>query len=538
MKKYVKRILALAMALCMLLGLMAGCSGKEAEVQEPTTGASAQSDTPVQGDVPAGPKELTIGMSTAWETLTPFRNMSAYGIAYARMLYDTLGYRLADGTIIPQVAKEWSVEDDGVTWNIEIYDYVTDSAGNKITAADIVWMINAQREAALKPCFNRVADVKQTGDYTLQVVLNQDMAGAIEAVLQHTFVVSQAAFEASEDEFVTNVVSTAPYKVVKFVSGSSLTLEKRADYWQKEELIHPTLATNLDKATFLYIPEASQQQIALETEEVDVFCSMDGSVLSAFQSNDQYVVAPSNYTVGNQLFFSGHESRPVANDVNLRLAIAYAIDEKGIIAGVYDGLAGTTYDIAPDTLLGYQASWKQEPYFEYDPELAKQYLAKSNYKGEELIIMANNSTRNSRMLTMIQAYLLEVGIKLKLNLVDRALYSASMNDGSTYDLVQVSAGGTEFPTFWANRLDSTSFPNGDATGRKDEKLTEMIKKTSTNAGFTPENINAIRDYVNENMYGYNICQPMIVDVYSASIGIAEASPFYAGGIDFIASTYN
>ena len=128
------------------------------------------------------------------------------------------------------------------------------------------------------------------------------------------------------------------------------------------------MANNLDRVVFRYIPEASQQQIALETDEVDIFASIDGSLVPAFEGNDKFVVAPANYNVGSQIFFSGYEGSPVANDVNLRKAIAYAIDEQGIIDGVYSGLAGRAYDCAPDSLLGYQEDWKQEDYYSYDPE--------------------------------------------------------------------------------------------------------------------------------------------------------------------------
>lgn len=535
MKKRVKQIFSLLLVGSILMCILSGCGG--ASGSQAMSSASVTSVTQDDTNSVAPTTELVIGTSTAWETLTPVRNMGSYSILYSRLLYDTLGFRLGDGSITPVVAKEWSAQEDGLTWEIEIFDYVEDSAGNHITADDIVWMIELLSEKALKPIFNRVDTVQKTGDYTLTVKFTSDIAGTIEEILAHTFVVSRAAFEASKDEFATEVVSTSPYKVAEFVSGSSLTLEKRDDYWRKPEQIHPTMANNLEKVTFRYISEASQQQIALETGEVDVFASIDGSLLPSFEGNNQYVIAPDEYMVGNQLFFSGHESRPVANDVNLRMAIAYAIDEQGIIDGVYDGLAGLTYDIAPDTVMGYQETWKQENYFRYDPEKAKEYLEKSNYSGEELIVLASNSTRNSRMLTMIQAYLLEVGINLKLNLVDRALYSASLTDGSAYDMVQVSSGGSDYPSFWTNRFDGTSYPKGDATGRNDETLTKMIKETSTTAGFQPENIQAIHDYINENMYGYNICQPMIADVYSADIGLAEPSPFYAGGIDYVASIY-
>ena len=221
MFRHLKRTIALLLAVCLLAGLVAGCGNG-------ASGSSAAGGE-AGGESLAADGELVIGMASAWETLTPFRNMTAYGILYARMLYDSLGYRMEDGSVIPVVAKSWTVREDGVTWDIEIYDYVTDSAGNAITAADIVWVLEEQKARGLKPIFNRIDTVEQTGDYTLAVKFTADIAGTIESILQHTYVVSKAAFEASGDEFATDVVSTSPYKVVDFVSGSSVALEKREE---------------------------------------------------------------------------------------------------------------------------------------------------------------------------------------------------------------------------------------------------------------------------------------------------------------------
>lgn len=63
--------------------------------------------------------------------------------------------------------------------------------------------------------------------------MKKDMVGAFEAILTNTFVVSQKAYEESKDQFATEIISTSPYKVTEFVSGSVLSFEKRDDYWQK-----------------------------------------------------------------------------------------------------------------------------------------------------------------------------------------------------------------------------------------------------------------------------------------------------------------
>ena len=316
-------------------------------------------------------ESVNIGIATTWETLTPFRTGNAANITYARMVYDYLAYQTADGEILPVAAKSWTVEEDGVTWNIELYDYIEDSAGNKITAADVVWMLTEQKNQALRPEFNKLSSVEQTGDYTFKLVLTENAIGALEGVLTDTPIVSQKAYEESPDGFTNSVVSTSPYQVTDFVSYSSITFEKRDNYWQKAELIDPRMANNIQKEVFKYISESSQMQIALETGEVEAFATFDSSLVPMMQGDDRYIIAYKPMALGAILFFSGDASRPVANDTNLRRAIAYAIDEQGILAGVYSGLGQPMHGPDNDTMYGYQKEWADEPYYPHDVEKAK-----------------------------------------------------------------------------------------------------------------------------------------------------------------------
>ena len=262
---------------------------------------------------------------------------------------------------------------------------------------------------ALKPFFNKIESVEQTGDYTLKIVMKNNVVGAFELVLISTYAVSQKAYEDSADGFATSVISTSPYKVTEFVAGSHLTFEKRDDYW-KTDANSPYLQNNVKTVTYQVINEASQQQIALETGTVDAFESLTPSLVRDFESNNNFSIAGAPSSNGSQMFFSGHESRPVANDVNLRLAICYAIDVEGLIASCYDGYAEPMHDPAVNTLVGYLSKWDSEEYYGYNVELAKQYLEKSDYKGQTLELMQSSGTQGERVAQMIQGYLMAIGI--------------------------------------------------------------------------------------------------------------------------------
>lgn len=538
------RITALILACFMTLTLLSACgtSNNTPGSTTSTPGNSETSDTPGTETVTGGLHNLEdgvldVGTGINWDTLTPFRSNIGNNAPYAPLLYETLAKLTYEKDYVPIVAKSWSAEDDGVTFNIEIYDYVTDSAGNKITASDIVWMIEASMEAGLKPAFAKVDSVEQTGDYTLKVKMKQDMVGAFEQILTNTFVVSKAAYEASKDQFATEVVSTSQYRLTEFISGSVISFEKRDDYWQKDNLIPTVNAANVDKISFHIITEASQAGIALETGEIDAYMILDPNTATQFEGNDKFTMKATSYINGYQMFFSGHPSRLVAEDKYLRQAIAYAVDAEGLITGVFAGYGKTMHDPIADTSFGYLDKWKSEEYYPYDVEKAKELLAKSNYNGEELELLATSSTTMQRVSQMIQAYCLQIGVKVKLNLVDQALYTATRLDGSQYDMVLNHVGGDSLPDHWSIRYDGNAYKTGDATSRRDEVLNEMLYKTWTRKGFTEENIDAVHQYLKENMYAYGMVQPQNIDIWRSDIGLIETIQTGKGSVDFASSVY-
>lgn len=548
MKRKIVNTICMVMTGCLLFGSLAGCgssgNGNKDNSEETAAGEEiTEEGTGLANQIAsveptgAAPDSINVGVQDAWETLTPFRTTQSQYSTTVRLMYDRLAYQTADNEFIPQVAKSWEVEEDGITWNVEIYDYVEDSAGNHITADDIVWAIEENMNQALKPCFNKVSSAEKTGDYTFKVVMKEDVVNAFESVLTSTYVVSKKAYEESADGFAASAISTSPYQVTEFVSGSHTTFEKRDNYWQKEELISPALKNNINKVTYTIIKEASQQQVALETGTVDAFESMNATIVPAFEGNDNYSIVQLPSSNGTQLFFSGHESRIIAADENLCKAIAHAIDENGIIAGVYSGYAKPMHDVAVETVVGYLEQWNEEEYFPYDVEKAKEYLEKSNYSGEELELFCMSDSTTQRVAQMIQNYLLAVGINLKLNIVDSALFSASRFDGSQYDMIIVNVGAGSLPGVWGNRFDANAYEMGDGTARKDLELTEMIYSTWTNENFTEENIDKIHQYVKEHAYAYGICLPTVSTVYNNKLAVANYMPTMSGGVDFVASEY-
>lgn len=520
------KILSLILAFAMTCGTLAAC-------------AKTENKTPSEAEINTsyGDGVLDVGMCYQLTTTTCIRINSGREQQVMHIMYEQLGIFDSEGVLQPWIAKSWKTEDNGFNYDVEIYDYITDSEGNKITADDIVWNLLESRKRNLRPCFTKVKDVEKTGDYTFRVTLTDNIIGTFETIMSNVFVVSKAAFENSSNEFADNIVSTSAYKLTEYVPGSTISFEKRPDYWQKEELLPENVRPKVEKIRFHTIMEASQMGIALDTGKIDIALSMPVATATQFLEKPGFVSEEFPNNQGTTLFFSGAESRPVANDVKLRQAICYAIDTAGLLKGTYMDYGTILYDVCPSGLVGYNPEWEKEDYFGYNPEKAKQLVAESDYNGEELEFLYKANNIDNRLATMIQTYCGEAGIKVKLKGLDASAVAAIRLDGNEYDMFINRNGGVYCADHWQIRYDPKGYANGDATSRKDFVLGDMLYKTWTNDGYTQENIDAVHEYLRDNAIAYGMLAPSLFNVWNQNLEVTDKVLYENGGISVQSSTY-
>lgn len=539
MKRNTRKNLLRIACVCAALLILTGCGvvPNTSTTPEPaesspsftTNGITAAPDTEfIQKD------RVVVGTPYLLSSLTPFRNTAGQRLTLLRYTYERLIYMRGDGSYAPLVAKNWEVADDGVTWIVEIFDNVYDAAGNHITTDDIIWFIEESMARKTKPCFSNVDSVTKLTDYSFEVKMQKDIAGLAEVMFESVFVISRKAFEESNDEFATKPVTTSPYVITEFVDSSYLIFTKRDDYWQDKEKIDPSLAANVNEIKLMVISEASQQQVALETGEVDAFPAVNATVVSHFEGNDNFILANALASTGSSLFFSGDPSRQIANDLNLRKAICYAINIDAIIDGTQGGNAVPMYDMIPRNSDGFQQEWLDEDYYNYDLEKAKACLAESSYNGEELILFSGS--HDEKVCTIIQACCQQVGINVKINLLSSAQVGTVSLDGRQWDMT-INTSGYGGANMWNAFLDANAYDYGDSMARKDSELNDLIHFAWENANYTPENINRVHRYLTDNAYIYGLYQPYTTSCICADLGVAETYFDSFSWLDLAACSY-
>ncbi|MBR3404634.1 MAG: ABC transporter substrate-binding protein [Firmicutes bacterium] len=276
----------------------------------------------------------------------------------------------------------------------------------------------------------------------------------------------------------------------------------------------------VQKVRFHVIAEASQVAAAFQTGLVDY---QDGATIQVVQQLEQ---DPDNFTIleyeghqGFQIFFSGYETKPVAEDVKLRQAICYAIDNQALIDGYAQGHGTPLYDVCPSFYKGWQESWQNEEYYPHDVDKAKELVAQSNYNGETLVILVSKAI--SRIGEIIVNNLSEAGINAEIYSPEPAQLMAIRLDGSNYDMFINTIGGTYLPDHWSIRYDPNAYATGDGTSRHDYVLGELLYKTWTVEGYTTENINEVHNYIKDNAIAYGLFNMSNFCIYSNKLTLVE-----------------
>lgn len=448
------RILAMLLALCLAFALLGGCGGDNPSSESSETKAPVQEENkPIEVETMEGAETglldhylrdtLTMSASSDGGTFDPYSHSS---FTAANLIFQTLIRQDTDGNIRYELAK--SVEKvDNLHYTITLWDNIHDSEGNHLTASDVVFSIDKLIETGNESQVSKLDHLEIVNDYTLTWVCKEPFAqGDLEKQLSDPKIVTQAAYESHD--FVSDPIGTGPYVLTQYIPGSTVVIEADENFWMKElpEDIKAGLwvysVQNVRQITFSIIADAATRAIALETGEIDIADSLDGSDATAFAARDELTTINKPVDPPAAFIFNCSDQSPFA-DVNLRKAVCYGIDNNAVLDGVtcpayvVYGISPRMYD-APD-------EWTSgRTYYDYDPEQAKALVDASDYSGETITLMYSSSVANDGLALQMQSQLMALGFKVELYCVENSVVRTAMYDDTAWDIRIDTMGGGNY----------------------------------------------------------------------------------------------
>jgi peptide/nickel transport system substrate-binding protein len=322
--------------------------------------------------------------------------------AFNGNVYEGL-YKLGDdGTVSPLLAASDSVSDDGLVYTFTLRDGVKFHSGKALTSADVKASIEAvtapDSQSARKSSFSVISDIATPDDKTVVVTLSQRSISFIYN-LSYIWVVNSEA-----KDLTTSEDGTGPYKLGDWKRGSSLSLERNADYWGEK-------AKNAE-VVFNYFTDATALSNALVTKQVDIVTSVQSpDALSQFTDNADFTVSDGNSTTKELLVFNDRVA-PFDN-VDVRKALYSAIDTKKLLQSIWGGYGSLIGSMVPPTDPWYEDLTQVNP---YDVDLAKQQLAAAGYAdGFSFTLDAPTYDPHPAVAEFVKSELAKIGVTVNIN---------------------------------------------------------------------------------------------------------------------------
>lgn len=521
-----RKILALMMVFAILLGTLAACgnsgaqtettkslsekanvgSSKDGEIDANRVEAGEQSSGVVKDVVYLGVQSDPTNWAP-WAPPSNGRTVALNGVG----IYQGFGYFI-DGEWVPQLAKDYVVSDDGLTITVNMFDYITDHNGNKVDAHDAEFSFAKGTEMGYITGVKFVDSLTAVSDNVVEVKLNRIMGLGDADTLMGYNIVSQKSYEESDEGMSTWAVGTGPYMLTEYTSGYSFTYSMNEDYWQTDDqYIGIREGQNVKQAVYYIIAESAQRSIALENGTIDMCAEVSTDDLPKFMDGGSQDDNFWTYGVYDNLclyLYPNMSENKATTDINLRNAIFYAVNSQAVVDSVYDGLAVTCWDFGSRWVKGFDENWiDEDSYYQYNVDKAKEYLATSNYNGEELVILTEGTQDTSNTATLIQSMLLGIGINARIEAVESSILGTYRENPDNWDLLVMKYACSQYTAkgYFMTMSDDRYAWNGTLNFIYDDQLQTLVDTVMTVAGNTQDNIQTLHEYVIDNAYGYNIC---------------------------------
>lgn len=271
-------------------------------------------------------------------------------------------------------------------------------------------------------------------------------------------------------KWIRDPVGSGPYKLVEWIDGDHLTLERNEDYWDKENMPY------YKQIVYSFISDMPARASALQSGTVDVAYNLASSQIEELQNASiGLTVNPYNQNVVMPLSFN-MKNNPALADENVRKAIMYCIDKEAL-ADAY----GNGYEISGKSPLVAENSpyYAEVETFSQDLEIAQEAIntaiAENGWTAEDLTFTTwSVSGSDTSQLELLQYYLSTIGITLNIESADFATVlfehlfvgdtTISVAENDTWDINRM-----------LNMLDSRIETSYDAyVGEYEQELHDLI----------------------------------------------------------------
>lgn len=332
--------------------------------------------------------------------------------------------------IVPALAKDWSVSDDGKEYTFNLREGVKFQSTDNFTptrdfnADDVVFSFMRQFDKnhayyavsnGVYEYFNGMSmpallkDVVKVDTYTVKFILNRPEAPMIANLAMDFASIFSAEYAdvmmkaGTPEKIDQDPVGTGPFQLVSYQKDATIRYKAHPDYWAGKAAI--------DNLVFAITPDASVRYQKLKAGECHIMPYPNPADIAAMKTDPAInLLEQEGLNVG---YLAYNTLMPPFDNPKVRKALNKAINKQAILDAVFQGAGKVAKNPIPPTIWSYNDAIKDD---EYDPAAAREMLAAAGVKNLKTKIWAmpvqrpyNPNAR--RMAELIQADWAKVGVQ-------------------------------------------------------------------------------------------------------------------------------
>lgn len=382
-----------------------------------------------------------------------------------------------DLSFLPCLAEKWDVNADATVWTFHLRKGVKfhddpcfpDGKGREVTAKDFKYSLDMLCSAITgnayfgvtfqgrvvganeyfkstqnkNPLAQGVEGIKVLDDYTLEIKLLNSYAEFLNILsTPGCWVFPKEAYDKYKEEMRIKAVGTGPFVVKNVKEGEYVVLERNDSYWGFDEAGNQL--PYLDGVKYTFIKEKKSELLEFKRGNLDMIFRLPTEMIPEILGELDKAKEGKNLDFDIQvvpamsMFYYGFQQMdPVFKKKEVRQAFNYAIDREKIVTYILQGEGiPASHGIVPPAFKDYNINDVNG--YVYDPDKAKQLLAKAGYpggKGFPRITLQTNSgggsgDRNIQTAESIQRMLKEnLGIEVDINVMPHGEHIEAMETG-------------------------------------------------------------------------------------------------------------
>ncbi|MBA4863456.1 ABC transporter substrate-binding protein [Streptomyces sp. PSKA54] len=436
------------------------------------TACGGQSTSAAKSD--GGTLKWGWALPTSWDPVTSSAGWDVHALS---LVYAALTKLDPKGVAVPALAKSWKYNDDGTVVTFTLRSGETFSDGSPIDATAVKKSLERGRDyekSLVAAQLIGVEKVTALDEHTVELRLAAPDF-QIPALLagKTGMIVNPKVLEKDAASLSPKPAGAGPYTLVSYVENSKAVLRRNPAYWDAGQIktenfeLHP-------------LPEPSTVVAALQSGQYNVAQIPGSQVKAAKAAGLEVQVIPSMVVA----VLDVHIGKKPFTDPDVALALKYAIDREELLKTAAFGYGEVTRQPFPSGYAGHDDAL--DKLFPYDPEKAKELLAKAGYADGLRITLSAQKAEG--VPELIQAQLKKVGITATLEAIpsDQATQIVYIQRSKALYVDQFAGRDSATQAFQVLFGEEGLMNPGRTTSPELEKALDVVRRTPLESPEYPE----------------------------------------------------